>query len=172
MPNKYSLFAFCRGEVGQLSLHCVATFVITPSHRRRGATAALVRHKPQWHRHDRRGSVIDCGSTAENCQNREPSRWHGGNFELVQNFRSAPPVGPIGTGIAAAPSWPLWHRTRTSVAPPSLPCLRSTTAVQSRRSRLATYGDPVAVLLRLWRCYHSAATGVLRVWGCHFTLSL
>ena len=28
----------------------------TPSHRRRGATVVLVRHKPQWHRHDRRGS--------------------------------------------------------------------------------------------------------------------
>ena len=29
-----------------------------PSHRRRGATAVLVRHKPQWHRHDRRGSAV------------------------------------------------------------------------------------------------------------------
>ena len=28
------------------------------SHRRRGATAVLVRHKPQWHRHDRRGSAV------------------------------------------------------------------------------------------------------------------
>ena len=34
---------------------CVSMFcVIPPSHRRRGATAVLVRHKPQWHRHDRR----------------------------------------------------------------------------------------------------------------------
>ena len=33
-------------------------FVIPSSHRRRGATAALVRHKPQWHRHDRRGSAV------------------------------------------------------------------------------------------------------------------
>ena len=32
--------------------------VIPPSHRRRGATAVLVRHKPQWHRHDRRGSTV------------------------------------------------------------------------------------------------------------------
>ena len=31
----------------------------TPSHRRPGATAELVRHKPQWHRHDRRGSAVD-----------------------------------------------------------------------------------------------------------------
>ena len=31
---------------------------IPPSHRRRGVTAVLVRHKPQWHRHDRRGSTV------------------------------------------------------------------------------------------------------------------
>ena len=70
-----------------LVAHQLAVFYIPPSHRRRGATAVLVRHKPQWHRHDRRGSsmvlVIDRRSTAENCQNRGPSRWHGGNFEHV-----------------------------------------------------------------------------------------
>ena len=32
--------------------------VIPPSHRRRGTTAVLVRHKPQWHRHCRRGSAV------------------------------------------------------------------------------------------------------------------
>ena len=31
---------------------------IPPSHRRAGATAVLVRHKPQGHRHDRRGSAV------------------------------------------------------------------------------------------------------------------
>ena len=31
---------------------------IPPSHRRRGATGVLVRHEPQWHRHDRRGSAV------------------------------------------------------------------------------------------------------------------
>ena len=36
---------------------------------------------------------------------------------------------------AVAPPWPLWYCTRTAVAPP---CLRSTTAVQSRKSRMAT----------------------------------
>ena len=29
-----------------------------PLHRMRGATAVLVRHKPQWHRHDRRSSAV------------------------------------------------------------------------------------------------------------------
>ena len=33
-------------------------FIIPPSHRRRGATAVLVWHKPQCHRHDRRGSTV------------------------------------------------------------------------------------------------------------------
>ena len=32
--------------------------LLPPSHRRRGAIAVLVRHKPQWHRHDRRGSAV------------------------------------------------------------------------------------------------------------------
>ena len=32
--------------------------IIPPSHRRRGANAVLVRHKPQCHRHDRRGSAV------------------------------------------------------------------------------------------------------------------
>ena len=54
--------------------------VLPPSHRRSGASEVLVRHKPQWHRHGRRGSVIDPRITAENCQNHGPSRWHGGNF--------------------------------------------------------------------------------------------
>ena len=36
----------------------VGGLLIPPSHRRRGATAVLVRHKPQWHRRDRRGSTV------------------------------------------------------------------------------------------------------------------
>ena len=32
--------------------------VMPPSHRMRDATAVLVRHKPQWHRHDRRSSAV------------------------------------------------------------------------------------------------------------------
>ena len=37
---------------------CITCILIPLSHRRRGATAVLVRHKPQWHRHDRRGSAV------------------------------------------------------------------------------------------------------------------
>ena len=36
----------------------VRRVVIPPSHRRRGATAVRARHKPQCHRHDRRGSAV------------------------------------------------------------------------------------------------------------------
>ena len=44
---------------GLLDIICsVALALIPPSHRRRGATAVLVRHKPQRHRHDRRGSAV------------------------------------------------------------------------------------------------------------------
>ena len=114
---------------------CIQCTLIHPSHRRRGATAVLVRHRPQWHRHGRRGFrsgfVIDRRSIAENCQNRG-SRWHGGNCEHVQNFRSAT-AGWANSQrdrrgiamIAATPPWPPWNRTRTAAAPPSRPCLRS-----------------------------------------------
>ena len=71
----------------------------------------LVRHKPQWHRHDRRGSaVVDRRSTAENCQNRGPSQWHGGNFEHVQNFSA--------TAGLANPQWDRRGTAMTAVAPP------------------------------------------------------
>ena len=98
------------------------SWVIPTSQRRRGATAVLVRHKPQWHHHDRRGSAVVPSLIAvapRKTQNHGPSRWHGGNFEHIQNFRSATAVGPIRSGIAAAPT--PWHRTRTAVAPPSPP---------------------------------------------------
>ena len=91
---------FCRGfcslyNIGKYSsghglvAHQLAVFYIPPSHRRRGATAVLVRHKPQWHRHDRRGSsmvlVIDRRSTAENCQN-----LLGGTAATLNMFRVPP----------------------------------------------------------------------------------
>ena len=41
-----------------LTTHPHLYCLILPSHRRRGATAVLVRHKPQCHRHDRRGSAV------------------------------------------------------------------------------------------------------------------
>ena len=150
------------------------TDFIPPSHRRRGATAVLVRHKPQWHRHDRRGSAVvpsliavappksvktaDIrGGTAEtfNMFRRAsavlpPSHrrrgatavappktvktadLRGGTAETFNMFKTSEVpqrVGPIRSGVAAAPPWPPWHRTRITVAPPSPPCPRSSTSI-------------------------------------------
>ena len=41
-----------------LTLKHFSLEVIPPSHRRPGATAVIVRHKPPWHRHDCRGSAV------------------------------------------------------------------------------------------------------------------
>ena len=82
-PPKTVNTAYLRGGTAEtFNMFRRASAVLPKPHRRRGATAVLVRHKPQWHRHPwfRGDSVIDRRSTAENCQNRGPSRWHGGNF--------------------------------------------------------------------------------------------
>ena len=91
------------GTAATFNMFRGASEILVPSHRGRGSTAVLVRHKPHWHRHDRRGSASNRRSTAENGQHCGPSRGHGGNFEHVQNFRRPPRVGPIRSGIAAAP---------------------------------------------------------------------
>ena len=110
-----------------------ASAVLPPSHRKRGATAVLVRHKPQWHRRDRRGSAVVPSliavappKTVKNTDLR------GGTAETLNMFKtSAVPqgVGPIRSGVAAAPPCPPWHPTRTAVAPPSPPCPRSSTSI-------------------------------------------
>ena len=46
------------GTATTLNMFRRASAVLVPSHRRRGATAVRVRHKPQWYRHDRRGSAV------------------------------------------------------------------------------------------------------------------
>ena len=163
-----------------------------------------------WTPSFRSGSVIDRRSTAENCQNRGPSRCLGGNCEHVPpcirgttpftsearchcgaytaytvmappwspSFRRVPSliaVAPWKTaktadlrgGTAetlnmfktsavpprvgpAAPPWPPWHRTMSTVAPPSPPCLRSSLQPPCNRGKKVDWrpdGDPVAVLM-------------------------
>ena len=57
--NKYQTNKAFREHAKVLHIHSASTYdVIPPSHRRRGTTAVLVRHKPQWHRHCRRGSAV------------------------------------------------------------------------------------------------------------------
>ena len=46
------------GTAATFNMFRRASTVLAPSHRRRGATAVLVRHKPHWHPHDRRGSAV------------------------------------------------------------------------------------------------------------------
>ena len=149
-----------------------------PSHRRRGATAVLVRHKPQWHRHDRRGSAVIPSLIAvaprKTVKTADLRAVTAETLNIFKTFAVPPRVGPIRSGVAAAPSWPPWHRTRTAVAPPSPPCPpqyhlhhRRASAVQPPCNRenvdWRPYGDPVSVLLRLnvcrvgrnyWRCHY------------------
>ena len=110
------------------------------------------------------GSVIDRRSTAQNCQHRGPSRWHGGNFEHVQNFRRP----QCNRGLAQSAEGSPRHRhdrrgiALTAVAPPrpqrhrhersSISITAFASAVQPPGNREKVdwrpYSDPVAVLLR------------------------
>ena len=117
--------------------------LITPLHRRRGATAVLVRKRLQWHRHDRRGSAVVPSLIAVAPRKTvKTADLRGGTAETLNMFKtSAVPlrVEPIRSGIAAVTDvTAMWHRTRTVVEPPSPPCLRSRTAVQSQKSWQST----------------------------------
>ena len=127
-PRKTVKTADLRGGNFEHVPPCLA--VLVPSHRRRGATAVIVQHKPQWHHHDRSGSVIDRRSTAENCQNCRPSRGHGGNFEHVQNFHSA-------TAGWANPQWDRRGTALTTVVPYKNRSSTSITAVPPQYNRRA-----------------------------------
>ena len=147
-PRKTVKTADLRGGTATFNMFRGASAVLVPSHRGRGATAVLVRHKPHWHRHDRRGSASDRRSTAENGQHCRPSRGHGGNFEHVQKL-------PQATAGWANPHWDRRGTAMTAVAPPGTDMTAvvpyknrsstsitavspSTTAVQSRKRRMAT----------------------------------
>ena len=117
-PRKTVKTADLRGGMAAtLNMFRRASTVLVPSHRRRGATAVLVRHKPQLYRHDRLGSAIDRRSTAENCQNCGPSRGTAETLNMFKISAMTPRVEPIRSGIAAAPPWPPWHRRGTVQEP-------------------------------------------------------
>ena len=84
-----------------------ASAVLPPSHRRRGATAVHVRHKPQWNRYDRRGSaVIPSLIAVAPPKNVKTADLHGGTAETFNIFKTSPVssrVGLIRSGVAAAP---------------------------------------------------------------------
>ncbi len=80
--------------------------LMPPPHRMRGATEVLVRHKPQWHRHDRRGSgVIPSLIAVAPPKTVKTADLRGGTAETFNIFKTSAVssrVGLIRSGVAAA----------------------------------------------------------------------
>ena len=106
---------------------CLMLSLISPSHRRRGATAVLVRHTPQWHRHDRRGStmvpsliVVAPRKTVKTADLR------GGTAATFNIFRRASAVlvpshqgrGATAVLVRHKPHWHRHDRRGSAVVPP------------------------------------------------------
>ena len=112
----------------------------TPSHRRRGAIAMLVRHKPQWHRHDRHGSAVVPSLIAVAPRKTfKTADLRGGTAETLNMFKTSvvpPRVGPISV-------WSPRHRhyrrgtAMTAVAPCKDRSSTSITAVPPQYNRRA-----------------------------------
>ena len=96
-----------------------ASAVLPPSHRRRGATAVLIRHKPQWHRHDRRGSaVIQSLIAVAPPKTVKTADVRGGTAETFNIFKTSAvssPVGPIRRGTSMTAVAPYKDRSSTSI---------------------------------------------------------
>ena len=101
--------------------------VIPPSHRRRGATAVLVRHKPQWHRHDRRGStVVPSLIVVAPRKTVKTADLRGGTAATFNMFRRASAVlvpshrrrGATAVLVRHKPHWHRNDRRGSAVVPP------------------------------------------------------
>ena len=113
------------GTAATFNMFRGASTVLVPSHRGRGATAMLVRHKPHWHRHDRRGSASDRRSTAEKVNIAD---LRGGTAETLNMFKTSAGHRGLGQSAVGSPRHrhdrrgttvaPPWHRRGTAVAPP------------------------------------------------------
>ena len=95
------------GTAETFNMFRLASVVLPPSHRRRGATAVLVRHKPQWHRHDRRGSaVIPSLIAVAPPTSVKTADLRGGTAEtfniIFKTSAMSSRVGLIRSGVAAA----------------------------------------------------------------------
>ena len=119
-----------RAEIGQI-LHTdthTQPRLIPPSHRRRGATAVLVRHKPQWHRHDRRGStVVPSLIVVAPRKTVKTADLRGGTAATINMFRLAsavlvPSHRRRGATVVLVRHRPHWHRhdRRGSAVVPSV----------------------------------------------------
>ena len=95
------------GKSEKLVIQVIQNCLIPPSHRRRGATEALVRHKLQWHRHDRCGSAVVPSLIAVAPRKTvKTADLRGDTAETLNMFKTSavpPRAGPIRSGIAAAP---------------------------------------------------------------------
>ena len=120
-----------------------ASAVLPPSHRRRGATAVLVRHKPQWHRHG--PAVIQSLIAVAPPKTVKTADLRGGTAEtcniIFKTSAVSSRVGPIRRGTAMTAVTPYKDRSSTSITavPPKQHLRhRRASAVQSRKCRLAT----------------------------------
>ena len=106
----------------------MATSIIPPSHRRRGATAVLVWHKPPWHRHDRRDSAV------------VPSLLAVAPRKIVKTADLLPPShrrrGATARVVRHKPQWHRYYR-RGSVVVPVLIAVAPRENVKSRTFAVA-----------------------------------
>ena len=128
--------------VGPYTLFGILYYVILipPSHRRRGDTAVLVRHKPQWHRHDRRGSaVVPSLIVVAPRKTVKTSDLRGSTAETLNMFKTS--AVPRGLGQSAVGSPRHRHDRRrtamTAVAPYKNRSSTSITAVPPQYNRRA-----------------------------------
>ena len=109
------------GTAEALNMFRRASSLLVPSHRRRGASAVLVRHKPQWHRHDRSFSAVVPSLIAVAPRKTvKTADLRGGTAETLNMFKTSavpPRVEPIRSGIAAAPPWHRHDRRGTVQEP-------------------------------------------------------
>ena len=110
----------------RLLSYCSWCAVIPPSHRRRGATAVLVRHKPQWHRHDRRGyTVVPSLIVVAQRKTVKTADLHGGTAATFNMFRRASAVlvpshrrrGATAVLVRHKPHWTRHDRRGSAVVP-------------------------------------------------------
>ena len=108
----------CGGTAATFNMFRRASAVLVPSHRRRGGTAVLVRYKPHWHRHDRRGSAVVPSVIAVAPQKTvKIADLRGGTAETLNMFKTS--AGHRGVDQSAVESPRHRHdRSGTAVVPP------------------------------------------------------
>ena len=93
--------------MNEIGFYTNQNVIYTPSPRMRGATAVLVRHKPQWHRHDRRGSaVVPSLIAAAPRKTVKTADLRGGTaatFNMLKTSAVQPWDGQMRSAVAAAP---------------------------------------------------------------------